>query len=165
MKLLIAIIALFVVLGCSAEAQSATQQVPTPPSTPTSPKGLGVSGWEIKDTFEERGYIFEPKMNNTIHGFNPEYAIGITLYRPMDNLSAVEITYPLLSIEYVDVTATETWLLCSFFGFDIEKLLPMIDDLLEGKRISTKTFGNIKVTGSGGRLAGMNLHSFHFEAK
>ena len=163
MRLLLVVV-LFV-LGCSAEAQSTTQQVPTPQSTPTPPKGLGVSGWEIKDTFEDYGYVFEPQMNNTVHGFHSEYLIGITLYQPMDNLSAVGITYPLVSIEHADIAINHTWRLCGFFGFDTRNLAPIVQDLSEGKRTSTRTFGNIKVTGTEGRLAGMNLHSFHFEGK
>lgn len=162
MRLLLVVV-LFV-LGCSAEAQSSTQQVPPPQPTPII-VGLGVSGWEIKDTFEEYGYIFEPKMNNTVHGFHSEYLIGITLHQPMDNLSAVGIVHPMISTEHADIVIDHTWRLCSFFGFDVRNLVPIMQDLSEGKRTSTKTFDNIKVTGSQGRLAGVNLNSFHFEAK
>ena len=160
----LSLVVVLFVLGCSAEAQSATQQVPTVQPTPII-VGLGVSGWEIKDKFEEYGYIFEPKMNNTVHGFHSEYIIGITLYRPMDNLSAVQIIYPMVSIEHVDIVTDHTWLLCSFFGFDVRNLVPIIEDLSEGKQTSTKTFGNIRVTGAQGRIAGMDINSFHFEAK
>lgn len=163
MRILIVCIAVLLLAGCQDEVEPTA--IPPTPTAITPEEGFGVSGWEVKSTFEEYGYIFEPKMNGTVFGIHPEYTIGITLYRPMENLSAVDITYPLVSIEHSGIVTDHTWLLCSLLGFDVSNLVPLMQDLSEGKRTSSRSFGNIKVTATEGRLAGMNINQVLFEAK